>query len=411
MQKISFMKHDGNKEDIEIDDTTTRINLNGKGITQVDLTPIRSYTSSREIYLADNKIECLDLDPLSSCTDLQYLDVSDNPLQSVDLLPLRSCTNLGYLDISNTRLTQVDLSPLGFCKNLRIFKMSMNQLQDVDLSPLISCKVLRSIDLSYNGLLNIDLAPLSSSINLQEVNLENNLLQRVDVSSLKFGPDIKTDHGTSSWLNWGLSSDAIYERPLKKYPWTFLHQVVSHDVFGFDFRIQQDILVAMGLGDFGFVDCDLRDIFLSIAQDSDLEKACEILVPILVEHILASAESGGSTTGLNLEKLVNRYSKIYTVYKNIIEQRNADLENVSVGVSQDKIDFQELYLTAYGFEILNSLDSLTIDNVEDAFSELDYVLNVSESATPGVRMSEELRMCIWWIIKHKGMLWGDINKE
>jgi len=376
MQKISFVNELGDKEDIELEDTT-RINLNSKGISKIDLTQIRFHPCLRELYLADNKMTGIDLQPLSTAKNLQILDVSSNQLKKIDLSPLHSCTSLNYIDLSDTSMTRVDLSPLESCTNLQFLKMSMNRLRNVDLSPLSSCTNLHSIELFRNKLRKVDVTPLENC------------------------PAVETDRGTSSWVDWGLPSDATYERPSRTYPWTFLYQIAHR--FGVDYRVQQDILLAMGLGDFGFVDINLRDIFLSIPQDSDLETARNIVICTLLKHLASSAESDITTTGLNLDKLSEKYPEVYQVYKNIVQLRKKELERVSVGVAHENSDFQELLLTAYGFEILSAIKKPTFEKIEEAFSELGYPLNTSEKLNPGVRMSDDLRKSILWIVENRGL--------
>jgi len=75
---------------------------------------------------------------------------------------------------------------------------------------------------------------------------------------------------------------------------------------------------------------------------------------------------------------------------------------------------RELWLTAYGYEILSAMrfglttDSKGFEQITTAFSEINLDLNYDKTARSGVQMSRELRESIWWIQENKGKLWMEI---
>lgn len=191
--------------------------------------------------------------------------------------------------------------------------------------------------------------------------------------------------------------------------WSFLHQVAMQ--FGTDCRIQQDILYALGLGKYGLIDLDIREVLLSFPPDATLESLHERMNPLLVDAIATAVDKGGATTGLNLEEMHTQHGEIAQRIHQIIELRKLEIQRVQVEEKEDMVDLRELWLTAYGYEICSALGlQLTTDfegfeQVKNAASELGFDLKTGETSVSGVKMSDELKQAIWWVVENRGQPW------
>ncbi len=401
------------------------LQINGE-LKKIDLTPLGTCIKLKRLSLTHHDFQNVDLSPLSSCVNLQELELSSNPLQTVNLAPLSSCFSLRLLKMNNTYLESIDLSPLGSCKSLRELNLGSCYLQAIDLTPLESCSSLQKITLSSNQLHEIDLKPLSSCKNLTHLLLVRNPLQTADVTPLLNNPE-KNDKNlprvyideqivAHSWLpdmEKGHRS-LVYSRPTSQYPWHFLHEVAKNSPK--DYRIQHDILAALGLGNYGFVDHDLTKIMRSISSKTATHEAQTLLADILSDKIVATVDRGGHTTGLNLEYLSGRHPEIEERTQEIIRLRASEIEQTTIGVDGDMFDLRALWLTAYGHEILSALDlrpitdSIGLEQVKKAFTDIGHEVHLSQSLAYGVDMSNKLKNCIWWIVENRGKLWSVIKR-
>ena len=110
------------------------------------------------------------------------------------------------------------------------------------------------------------------------------------------------------------------------YSWSLISQIAGNEFH--DRRVQADILVALGLGDLGFIDYDLTELLTSISYESTIESVQELLIPVLIEEIVAAVESGSATTGLKFEKLFTQHEEILSLSEKIVDLRNAEISKV-----------------------------------------------------------------------------------
>lgn len=415
--------------------------LDSNQLQNIDLAPLRSCTNLQKLFLRGNQLQNINLSPLNSCTNLQELNLHHNQIQ--DLVPLNSCTNLQTLTLSGNQLQNIDIAPLSSCTNLHTLELWRNHLQNIDLEPLSSCTNLHTLTLYSNKIQNINLAPLSSCTNLHTLNLyciqflnidphmtrtklqkfllEYNQRQPIDVTPVFWFSCISSNTPkVSSWLQ-PRTKDCdcriIYSSPVQLYPWSFLYKIIEQ--FKSDYRIQHDILAALGLADCGFVDCDLTDTLLAIAPETSNEYVREILIKFLVEEIAAAVDREGPTIGLNLESLITHRGEIEIINRSqrILELRKREIEQVRIYIEDEVVDLRELWLTAYGSEILQALgmrlttDSGGLEQIKNALAELSQKLKMGVSLVSSVDMSNELKECIWWIADNNGKDWSRILKE
>jgi Leucine-rich repeat (LRR) protein len=373
------------------------LDLSGNELRTVSLAPLASCTSLQTLDLSGNELRTVNLAPLASCTNLQTLDLRGNPLQIVDLTPLASCTSLQTLDLSSTRLRHINLTPLAACTSLQEFHLASDQIQAIDMTPLANCTRLQKLWLGGSQLQSIDLTPLALCPDLRDV-------RNVGKGQLR-GKDV-----IRSWL---YQYYAVYMRPAGPYSWSFLYRIAER--LKEDRRIQQDILAAMELQDYGFIDCDLSGLFLSIPSDTPIDEAREQVKQRLLEEIILAVDKEGATTGLRVEDLSIQHSDVAKRAQRIVELREAEMQRVVVGVSDTEVALRELWLTCHGYDVLTALEMrLTTDlngfeRIRSAFSEMGFKLNTGKTAESGAKMSNELKETIWWIAQNRGRQWNEIE--
>jgi len=208
--------------------------------------------------------------------------------------------------------------------------------------------------------------------------------------------------------------EIIYSSPSRLYSWSFLYKIIEQ--FKNDYRIQHDILAALDLADYGFIDRDLTDTFLAIAPETSTEDVREILIKFLVEKITAVVDRDGPTIGLNLEKLLAKHGEIVARAQRILELRKREIEQATIQVEYGEWDLRELWLTTYGYEVLSAMDmGLTTnyeghEQIKNAFAELGQKYKIDDSPVSREDMSNELKECIWWIADNRGKDWTEIEE-
>ncbi len=296
-----------------------------------------------------------------------------------------------------------------FEKDVKEINLYNEGIVNIDLVPLSSCTNLQSVELHDNQLMSIDLAPLSSCTKLFFLHL-GGIKSYIDVTLVR-EVNIQGSQYMTSWLP-SSKIRIIYSSPVQLYPWSFLYKIFEQ--FKNDYRIQHDILAALDLADYGFIDCDLTDTLLAIAPETSTEDVRAILIKFLVEKIATTVDTDRPTTGLNVENLLLKHGEIATRTQRIFELRKREIEQVRIHIEDDVVDLRELWLTAYGGKILHALGMrLTIDfggleQVKSAFTELGQTLKIGDSPVSSVDMSNELKECIWWISDNRGKDWTGI---
>ncbi|TXT53857.1 MAG: hypothetical protein BAJATHORv1_110049 [Candidatus Thorarchaeota archaeon] len=108
-------------------------------------------------------------------TDETKINLDLRDISSIDLLPLVWCDKLEHLSLRNNRLTHISLTPLSKCRNLTCLALSNNKLEEIDFSPLTSCKKLEELFLKGNNLTRVDISPLFQCSNLQVFEIDESV--------------------------------------------------------------------------------------------------------------------------------------------------------------------------------------------------------------------------------------------
>ncbi|MHA2046857.1 MAG: hypothetical protein ACW99G_18865 [Candidatus Thorarchaeota archaeon] len=347
---------------------------------------------------------------------IKKMNLSERNIKSIDLTQLISCVDLQELYLDNNKLQSIDLSPLSSCTDLEIIGLRRNKLKSIDITPLVNMNI--EVMLTHNKLDSIDTTPLLDEYS--SVWVDSNCIQY-------------------SWIR-RAGRFGVYRRPTSPWPPVpsfddLLHQLEergrlwSSDSGGVLRKIQ-DQLAVIGLGNYGFIERDvypqIRNEVFEFRQLIDRNKAQNSIVQTLLNAVMLAIENNGSTTGLHLDVLSERHVELAEQYQDIIDLRQKEMDNVRVGIDDSgEADLSELWLTAHGYEILTThnsqlvsdcfirktTDSLGLEQVKKTFAEFDHDLRVGNSSRPGVKMSNELKECIWWIVNHWGMEWREIYRR
>jgi hypothetical protein len=427
---LNWYRSSGMKCSEEYDTRVTKIHLDYKKIADIDLSPLSSFHSLRELALDHNHLQSIDLSPIASCTGLRELSLNDNQILSVDLSPLAACSFLNNLDLSNNQLQSIDLMPLS-SMSLDSLSLSHNQLQTVDLTPLTSSIELEGLYLGWNQLQTIDLTPLTSCPELKELILLNNQLQYLDLTPLAASTslyDFSIDETVKSsfWIRIPFYEDMFeeyeldeigsiptYERPKEDYQWRVVRDITG-GYFVIPLRVQQDVLYALGLKDYGFIDWDLSGVFRFFSPETPHNEVVDKIKGMLIGEIEIAIDEGRATTSLNLEQLSEEHSAIAKRYQKVIELRKSEITDLVIKTTDEKVDLRGLWLTAYGYEVLSSLNMRLYSThqefkrVKEAFEKIGFILQTGETGNTPETMSDKLKDCIYWIIENRGRKWIDI---
>lgn len=149
------------------------------GLTTVNISPLASLTTLRELNLGMSKVT--DLRPIASLTKLHTLNLIDIPAR--DLSPLANLTSIQSLDIRGSGAT--DMSPLAGMNELRELGVDGKQTIDLrKLSQIQSLTTLRIIDQR-----NVDLSAVGSLLNLESIFIWGP--PKLDLSPLRLLPNVK----------------------------------------------------------------------------------------------------------------------------------------------------------------------------------------------------------------------------
>jgi len=173
---------------------------------------------------------------------------------------------------------------------------------------------------------------------------------------------------------------------------TFAKEVrnrVSDEVW---LEVGWDILEGMGLDELYGCDYDILEALENIPPESDLIDIQSFLRHTLVETLLEQFEVGGTTVLLDIEKMLN--TPAAALIPRIIELRKNEIKNLvvpmigkklvvydvfmnEVGITTDplySVHLRDLWMTAYGFQVLQLLDLGFRTNLE-GLRKIEIIMN------------------------------------
>ncbi|MDF1538085.1 MAG: hypothetical protein P1Q69_04200 [Candidatus Thorarchaeota archaeon] len=371
---LKYKRRDGSEHTYEIGFLDTEIFLEYLGITEISLEPLRSMKRLRKLSLQDNHIETLDLSPLCSCTKIEHLSIGGNNLADIDLSPLRSMKNLSILLLNDNKLQDIKLIPLSSCKKLKYLNLTKNQISTQNLTPFCSSRDLHIAideDTETSKLLSEKTMKLSFFKDMGKI-----LTNFDDLGSLD---DIQ------------LIKD-IYPTIRKHEPnWKIYHLLFS--------ALNQLNIDWLGLPDLN-VKKTLKEIFHCFSFPDMIQD----LQTSLISQVCKQIDDNIPIILLDTEK-IKEIAELTTRPPRILEQRNEEMGNLVIDVSNGFVDLRPMWLTTYGHEVLSALALGTrcnlddLKKVEEILLGLGFQLRIADDSNQNTasKLTKPLQEYIWII--------------
>lgn len=417
--------------------TCTRLELLGLGanrLKHVDLESLRSFGELDVVYLYDNRLKIINLDPLRSCPRFKELQLYQNDLTEVDLTPLSACVELNWLDVCMNQLSTIDLAPLSSCTKLSKLNLSSNMLDSIDLSPLSACRGLDALALNNNRFSTLDLSPLVMCHELTRMYLQDNKFRRLDLTPLGLADGLSSNCWEIRFfvdshvpLIETLFSEerfwSIYsERPLSiRYDVPLfipdliviaqiLNKVITGELEWKKTHLLHNTLSLLGLEWLGMVDTDAAYLLTEYFKGQGAQEQ-GMLEQRVISLVSAQIDSGFTTIGLDVQRM-GECPELAVKFDRVADLRRKEMKQVEVVETDSGLDLRPLWLTAYGYQILNVLSLGTscghdkLVHVQQALSEMGGELRTTCSGTAQyvTGLSQPLREYIWHLADYKSEL-------
>jgi hypothetical protein len=292
----------------------------------------------RKIDMIMRAAKMVDLSDIKNCTAIEILNLSNNMIEELDFIPLSNCTTLTTLLLENNQLTALNLWPLADCESLNTLDLKNNRLPGLDLTPIF----LRAhIELDSSVVIAADFI-LRYALTNEQLK-QRFLLVRPDKAPWTAQPVIiwnkyETLAKTMDWSE-------IHRRIL-----TILNQVPVNDWYS----IQRGLLMGFSMEELAGYDGNPTDLLSTTTPDMGFSTARQAVFERTIELLDEQVESGGSTLFLDTEAMkTTRASKLIP---KIIDARSQEMENAIVQTKGSIALMNSLWLTHYGFKILQALE-------------------------------------------------------
>jgi hypothetical protein len=315
----------------------------------------------------------IDLSPLQDCNQLERLELSHNFMETINLEPLRNAEHLRSIRIKDNRLNDLDLWPLHSCRHLAEIELTENRLRTLDVTPIFTCNLLRadsSVVLTADPILKHILTPEMIMAQFQSIR-----------------PD-RTAWTATPVVIWN-----DYEVLVEKFGWPLILQrmksVLSKVPEISWFEAQKGLLEALNMQELSGLDTDPKETLADVSADDSFESAQERIYDRAVELLGEQVQRGGPTLFLDVLKMKD--TRASRLIPSIVSQRKTEIEELEVQTLRGTGFLHSLWMTSYGFDVLNVLDfGLTVNSeamkqVKAAFDEAGFDLameRVSSIAHP-----------------------------
>ena len=400
-----------------------QLDLAWTGLENIDLSPLRGCSQLNKLSLGENKLKAIDLGPLSSCTGLEKLYLDENRLSKLDLTPLSSCKKLKKLWLDNNQLRRINLSPLALCEELTHITLSENKLENVDLLPLSNCSKLEVIGLDGNPLQNVELSPLANIAGLEHITLRKTrlgIVQQYPAGVTLLSRDtVENEIGVPSFLQ---SYIRIYDIPLNIHSIDLIKWLTSN-VQKYEpetwkiMHLVQCLVQAVCPDGIGFVDIG-TSTFVRILNKTNPQGMREDLIDAFCRQI----DRGGTTVGTDVELLKKTSSpELAARIPRIIELRKDEMEWLSANIKDMRksynIDLRPIWLTAYGYRILESLgfglecSQQEFRQILVAFKEIGFPLEEQSHSSIHLSISDTLSEYIFTLVNYRRWVREEIERR
>ncbi len=318
------------------------------------------------------------------------------------------------IDLTTRAAKKVDLSDVERCEKLAVLNLANNMLEELELSPLSNNKTISEIHLENNHLVSLDLWPLVRSSGLEKINLTQNRLQTLDVTPILTRSSVMLDSSVvlsaDNILRFFLTSEELAEHFLlvrpDKAPWTAppvliwvlyeelakkmkwaqiqdrIYSVLDHVTQDYWYHVQRGLLIGLGMRELAGFDGDPLKILDTTRDSMDYRSAKRAIYNRTVELLDEQLSKNGPTLFLDIEAMeVTSASKLIP---KIVEARVKEIENTIVFTKGSISLLDSLWLTHYGYKILEALNvglrhfGVGFEKVKASFTELGFSLKTQE---------------------------------
>ncbi|MFW9769442.1 MAG: hypothetical protein ACFFF9_11810 [Candidatus Thorarchaeota archaeon] len=327
--------------------------------------------TDRKIDMMMRAAQRIDLSELSNCTEIDVLNLSTNIIEEVDLAPLSNCHTLTSIILENNRLKTLNLWPLSNCQSLGLLDIKNNQLPKIDLTPVF---LYANIELDSSVVISADYI-LRFALTSEQLK-SRFLLIRPDRAPWTATPVIL-------WNSYETLSKSLQWSDISRRIHTILDQVQEQDWFG----IQRGLMMGFSLDELSGYDGDPRDLLSTATPDLDYISARTAVFDRAVELLDHQVEEGGSTLFLDTESM--KRTKASKLIPKIVEARSREMENAVVPTKGSVALMNSLWMTHYGFKILQALDVGTqhygdgLNQMKESLDDLGFDLKTEEVASIG----------------------------
>ncbi len=323
------------------------------------------------------------------CDDMK-IALTTRAAKKVDLSDVERCEKLTILNLANNMLQELDLSPLSKSKTISEIHLENNHLLSLDLWPLVRCTALERISLTQNRIQTLDITPilvrssvlLDSSVVLSADNILRFFLDSKELAERFLL--VRSDN--APWTAPPVLMWVLYEELAKKMKWAQIQDrilsVLEHVTQDYWYHVQRGLLIGFGMKELAGFDGDPLKI-LDMTKDSmDYRTAKRAIYDRTVELLDEQISRNGPTLFLDIEAMeVTRASKLIP---KIVEARAKEVENTIVFTKGSTSLLNSLWLTHYGYKILEALNvgikhfGAGFEKVKASFTELGFSLKTQE---------------------------------
>ena len=295
------------------------------------------------------------------CGD-RKIDMIMRAAQRVDLSEVSNCTELEILNLSNNMIKEIDFTPLSTCDSITTLLLENNHLTTLDLWPLADCDSLVTLDLKNNRLAGLDLTPvfLQTHIELDSsVVISADYLLRFALTSEQLKKRfllVKPDR--APWTATPVIIWNTYEALAEKIEWSQIrqriHTILKQTNEGDWYAFQRGLLMGFSLEELAGYDGDPWNLLSTTSHDMIFTTARQTIFDRVIELLDEQVETGGST--LFLDTAAMKTTRASKLIPKIVEARKREMENTVIQTKGSVALMNSLWLTHYGFKILQALD-------------------------------------------------------
>ena len=288
------------------------VDFSNEDLVLIDLSPIVHLNNLHTLKLNNNKIVKINLNPIRYCGNLEVLELQQNKLRELDFEPLHNCVFLKKIDVSKNLIDYFDFKPLKKCKNLEWLNFSYNGVQSIDLVPLLACCNLRHLEFRGN--------PISCSTIYP--NSINESTDRIECSGSHFATIF-----SETWDSLSVNKRIAY---------------------------QSQFLGGLGVGILSGFKFNLPDILSSIPAGLSSDSFVKRLLDKIIMEIDSKLNDNASTVFANVDRISK--SPAAAFIPKILANRKKELSNIILPIYDEIVQLENLWFTAYGFQVLSSSD-------------------------------------------------------